>query len=173
MKKIIILMGIIILTSSMAAYAGDIPESLLYSDEAQLFFGEVLSYHPNKEKPDIEVSPVKTIKGDIKEGTKQIYYNPDTMGNFQIKEGNIYLFTYYNGANQIDIFEVTTYDTKTLKLKHVSGDMWERFEKYLNEGKYGDAAIEVSVNPMENIVYMATAVVVLVGIVGFIIRYRL
>ena len=53
----------------------------------------------------------------------------------------IYLFTYSDDANGTDIFEVTTYDTRTLKLRHVKGDMWERFEKYLNEGKYGEARV--------------------------------
>ena len=64
---------------------------MLHSEDAQIFFGEVVAYHPNKEVPDIEV---------------------------------------------------TTYDTRTLKLKHVEGDMWKRFEKYMNEGKYGEAKIE-------------------------------
>ena len=40
------------------------------------------------------------------------------------------------------LFEVTAYDTRTLKVRHVEGPMWERFEQYLNEGKYGDAKIE-------------------------------
>ena len=27
-------------------------------------------------------------------------------------------------------------------MRHVEGPMWERFEQYLNEGKYGEAKIE-------------------------------
>ena len=141
MKKIIsfICMTMILLSMSMTAFAGSIPEDLLHSDDAQIFFAEVVCYHPDKENPDIELSPVKVIKGDVKTGVKLTYYNPNTVGNFKVKEGNVYLFTYFDENNPTDIFEVTSYDTSTLKLKNVEGDMWKRFEKYLNEGRYLDA----------------------------------
>lgn len=144
MKKIISLVGIvaIMLSMTLTAFAGSIPEDLLHSDEAQIFFAEVLAYHPDKENPDIEVSPVKVIKGDVKTGTKQIYYKPNPYGNLDVKAGNVYLFTYYDENNTTDIFDVTSYDTSTLKLKNVSGDMWERFEQYLNDGKYEKAEQE-------------------------------
>ena len=142
MKKIFSTLVVIIsLLLTVNVFAGDIPESLL-SDQAQLFFGEVVDYHPDKENPSIGVSPVKVIKGDIVEGSYRVYNSPWPAGNFTVVPGEIYLFTYYDDVNTTDIFEVTTYDTKTLKLKHVQGDMWKRFEKYLNEGKYGEARIE-------------------------------
>lgn len=124
----------------LTAFAGDIPESLL-EEGAQIFFGEVLSYHPDKEKPDIEVSPVAVVKGDVQAGTKQIYYRPNPMG-FTPRVGKVYLFTYFDEVNPTDIFEVTTYNTRTLKLRHVRGDMWRRFERYLNRGEYGEARVE-------------------------------
>ena len=141
MKKIISLFAIIAMMFSMTltAFGGSIPEEMLNDDNAQLFFAEVVYYHPNKENPDIELSPVKVIKGDVKTGGKLTYYNPNPVGDFKVKEGNVYLFTYFNEDNPTDIFEVTSYDTSKLKIKHVSGDMWERFEKYLNEGRYLDA----------------------------------
>ena len=144
MKKIIsfICMTMILLSMSMQALAGSIPEDLLYEDFAQIFFAEVVYYHPDKENPDIELSPVKVIKGDVKTGVKLTYYNPNTVGNFKVKEGNVYLFTYFDENNPTDIFEVTSYDTSTLKLKNVEGDMWKRFEKYLNEGRYLEAEQE-------------------------------
>jgi hypothetical protein len=163
---------IFILSSSLTVLAGDIPESLLHSDDAQIFFGEVLAYHPNKENPSIEVSPVVAIKGNIKEGTKQTYLKPNPVGNISIVEGKVYLFTYYDDANPIDIFEVTTYDTRTLKLKHVEGDMWERFEKYLNEGKYGEAKIEGMMPYTVDIAYgvgLGVLFVVAVGL-GFVMK---
>ena len=126
----------------LTAFAGDIPESLLYSENAQIFFGEVLSYHPNKENPDIEVWIAAKIKGNLNVGSKQAYNNPNPVGDFMVREGKVYLFTYYEGDNYIDFFEVTTYNTRTLKVRHVEGPMWERFEEYLNEGKYGEAKIE-------------------------------
>ena len=140
MKKIIcfISMIAIMLSMTMTAFAGSIPEDLL-QDESQIFFAEIVYTHLDKEKPDIEFSPVKKIKGDVKLGSKQIAYNFNTVGDFKLKEGNVYLFTYFDENNPTDIFEVTSYDTSTLKLKNVTDDMWERFEKYLNEGRYEEA----------------------------------
>ena len=145
MKRLVALLAVLICMAMivpLTAFAGDIPESLLYEEGAQIFFGEVLSYHPNKENPDIEVWIAAKIKGNVNEGSKQVYTHPDPVGDFKVREGKVYLFTYYADNNYIDFFEVTTYDTRTLKVRHVEGPMWERFEQYLNEGKYGDAKIE-------------------------------
>ena len=145
MKRLIALLAVLIcmvMILPLTAYAGDIPESLLYEEGAQIFFGEVLAYHPDKENPDIEVWIAAKIKGNLNEGSKQVYNNPDPVGDFQVREGKVYLFTYYESNNYIDFFEVTTYDTRTLKVRHVEGPMWDRFEQYLNEGKYGEAKIE-------------------------------
>ena len=145
MKRLIVLLAVLICMTMilpLTAFAGDIPESLLYEEGAQIFFGEVLSYYPDKKNPDIEVSPVVGIKGNVKEGFKQTYNNPNPIGGFKVRVGKVYLFTYYEGDNYIDFFEVTTYNTKTLKVRHVEGSMWDRFEQYLNEGKYGEAKIE-------------------------------
>ena len=145
MKRLVAL-GVVLICMVMilplTAFAGDIPESLLYEEGAQIFFGEVLSYHPNKENLDIEVWIAAKIKGNVNEGSKQVYTHPDPVGDFKVREGKVYLFTYYEGDNYIDFFEVTTYDTRTLKVRHVEGPMWERFEQYLNEGKYGEAKID-------------------------------
>ena len=145
MKRFIALFAVLICMAMilpLTAFAGDIPESLLYEEGAQIFFGEVLSYHPDKKNPDIEVWIAAKIKGNVNEGSKQIYTHPNPVGDFKVREGKVYLFTYYEGDNYIDLFEVTTYNTKTLKVRHVEGPMWERFEQYLNEGKYGEAKIE-------------------------------
>ena len=138
MKKLIsfISITILLLSLSVTVFAGSVPEDLLHYDGAHIFFGEVLSYTENG---DVAVSPVKKIKGDIKTGTKQTYSNANAIGDIDIKPGNVYLITYFDENNSTDIFEVTSYDTKTLKLKNVEGDMWERFEKYLNDGEYEKA----------------------------------
>lgn len=145
MKRLIALFAVLICMTMilpLTVFAGDIPESLLYEEGVQIFFGEVLSYHPDKETPSIEVSPMAGIKGDVKEGSKQTYNNPNPIGGFKVRVGKVYLFTYYEGDNYTDFFEVTTYNTKTLKVRHVEGSMWDRFGQYLNEGKYGEAKIE-------------------------------
>ncbi|MBR4893277.1 MAG: hypothetical protein IKZ35_04795 [Clostridia bacterium] len=144
MKKLIsfIFITIFLLSMPISAFAGSIPEDLLHSDDAQIFFAEVVYYHPDKEKPDIELSPIFVIKGDVKTGGKLTYYNPNTVGNFKVKEGNVYLFTYFDEHNPTDIFEVENSQISGIKLKNIQGDMWERFEKYLNEGKYFEAEQE-------------------------------
>ena len=88
--------------------------------------------------------PVKVVKGDVGIGGEKaiVYNNPNTVGDFKVKEGNVYLFTYFDENNPTDIFEVTSYDTSTLKLKNVEGDMWMRFQKHLNNGDYEEAEQE-------------------------------
>lgn len=174
MKKIIamLMLVIVMMSSAITALAGDIPESLLHDENAQLFFGEVLSYHPNKEKPSMSVSPVVAIKGNVKEGTKQNYSNPNTMGGFKVQEGKVYLFTYYENADYIDIFEVTTYDTRTLRLKHVEGSMWERFEKYINDGKYGEAKVEGMLPYTVDVIRISVGATICIGIIGTVIIYK-
>lgn len=175
MRKLVLTLMTILLIFGMTfpANAGDIPESLLHDENAQLFFGEVLAYHPNKENPDIEVSPVAGIKGDVKEGTKQIYYGPNPVGDFRIWEGKTYLFAYVKGNDYIEIFDVTTYDTRTLKLKHAEGDMWKRFEEYINDGEYGEAGIDRSFHASAVLPWIAGSVISLTLIVfGSVFLYR-
>ena len=174
MKKLIAIVTLVIVmvSGSITASAGDIPESLLYDDNAQIFFGEVLTYHPNKENPSMSVSPLVAIKGNVKEGIKQNYNNPHSMGGFDIHEGKVYLFTYYENTNYIDIFEVTTYDTRTLKLKHVEGSMWERFEQYINQGKYGEAKVEGMMPYTADIIHGTIGAVTCIGIIGAVVIYK-
>ena len=108
----------------------------------------------------------------MKEDTKQRYTNPNAIGGFDIVEGKVYLFTYYENANYIDIFEVTTYDTRTLKLKHVEGSMWDRFEQYINQGKYGEAKIEGMLPYATDIIRASNGIVAYIGIIGTVIFYK-
>lgn len=175
MRKILtsLLLMIMLMTISITTVsAGDIPESLMNSDDAQIFFGEVLSYHPNKENPSIEVAIAEVIKGKVEKGTKHTYYNPNTIGDYNIRNGKVYLFTYYDDANSTDIFEVTTYNTKTLKLKHIQGSMWERFEKYINQGKYGEAKIDGIMPYTINIIDCVVGFIIGLGIIVAIIVYK-
>lgn len=171
MKRFImsLILVISLMFNALTVFAGDIPESLMHSEDAQIFFGEVLSYHPNKENPSIEVAIVATIKGNVAAGTKHTYFRANPVGDYNVREGKVYLFTYYDEANTTDVFEVTTYNTKTLKLKHVEGNMWERFEKYLNQGKYGEAKIEgmlpYRVDVIDTIVMSVISILAVVGLI--------
>lgn len=142
MKRLIGFMciTIMLLSITMTTLAGSIPEDLLHSDGAQIFFAEVLAY--SEENHTVTVCPVKKIKGEVAIGTQQHYYRANAVGNFKLKQGNVYLFTYFDGNNPTEIFEVTSYDTSTLKIKNTKGDMWKRFEEYLNDGEYEKAEQE-------------------------------
>lgn len=138
------IMGIF-LSISITVFAGSIPEDLLHYDGAEIFFAEVTDVYASEDgRSYVEVLPWKVIKGEVDLNPEQrtVYRNPNPVGDFKIKRGESYLFTYFDENNPTDIFAVTSYDTATLKLKNVTGDMWERFEKYLNEGRYTDAENE-------------------------------
>ncbi len=160
MKTFFAFLTVLLLLLPVTVHAGDIPEAYL-ADEAQMFFGEVVAYHPDKAEPSISVSPVKTIKGDVREGTLQHYVHPNVIGSIELKRDAIYLFAYLDDTNGLDVFDVTTYDTRTLKLKNVEGRMWERFEDYLNDGAYGIAHIEGRSSASFDARYLAAAIVVL------------
>lgn len=137
----ILMLTLVTLMSDTNTYAGDIPESLLISDNAQLFLAEVTHYDTDTEDADIELSAILKIKGDVQLGIKDSYESPYPMGSFPIKVGNVYLVTAYDNE-QTNLYEITTYNTKTLKLVGVTGSMYERFEQYINDGRYEDAEIK-------------------------------
>lgn len=141
MKKIFVMFCFLtVLFSCTTAMAGSIPEDLLHDDNAKIFFGEVVAFDARSEECYVEVIPTKKIKGDVVlDGVAKAWPRANAMGDFRVTPGEVYLFTYFDENNPTDIFEVTSYDTATMKLKHVSGDMWERFEKYLHEGRYEEA----------------------------------
>ena len=140
MRKLISIFVLItiLFSTSFTAFAGDVPEGLLSNDDAQVFFGEVLAYNDTTVTVCLRVK----IKGDVLTGTQQHYNKPNPVGNFKVKPGNVYLFTYFDENNETNIFEVTSYDTTTLKIKNSDFDIWKRFESYLNDGEYEKAEQE-------------------------------
>ena len=103
MKKVFFSLLFCMILISSNSFAGSIPEDLLHSDEAHIFFGEVVAYNADK---DIEVFITEKIKGPITERTGRIYYNPNTVGDFKVKEGKKYLFTYFDKNNPTDILKL-------------------------------------------------------------------
>ena len=79
MKKVISIFAMIIMlfSTSLTAFAGDVPEGLLSNDDAQVFFGEVLAYNDTT----VTVCPRVKIKGDVFTGTQQHYDKPYPVGN--------------------------------------------------------------------------------------------
>ena len=78
MKKIISLIGIIaiMLSTMLTAYAGDVPESLSYEDDAKIFIGTLKDFKLDSDKPkvlDVQVLPTRKIKGDVAINELQTY----------------------------------------------------------------------------------------------------
>lgn len=125
----------LMLLHSTTALAGDVPESLLNSDNALVFFGEVVSY--DETKSTVTVLPTQKIKGNVEIEIEQTYSKVVFVGEFSPKEEEIYLMTYYDKNNPLYVFQITTTDTKTLKIKGIeSNGMMQRLQTKLNDGAY-------------------------------------
>lgn len=144
MKKMIGFIGIIaiILSMTLMAFAGSITEDLMNYDGAKIFFAEIVSYDTDGETMKLSYSATRKVKGDVVIGEIEEAYRPGFVGDFAAEVGKEYLFIYLDENNDTYIFEVTSTDTATLKLKNVTGDMWERLEKNLNDGKYEETEQE-------------------------------
>ena len=147
MKKLFsfIIFTILLMTCTLSAFAGDVPEGIFSEDGAVMFFGELVSYTENGE--DVTVIPTKKIKGDITTGKELVYPNVSYECNTdkEPETGGTYLMFNYDENNPLYMFGISGTDTATLKLTdiHVDDtDMWGRLQKYLNEGKYEKAEEE-------------------------------
>lgn len=136
MKKYIsalIVFSIIMLFNVCICYAGDVPESLLHDDNAQLYFGKVVKLTDGS----ITIVPVKIIKGDV-EPDKEITYTKGYMlthGKAQV--GKTYLIGYID-INNLYYWITDNMDPKTLKIKNASS-MDKRLQGYLNNGDFEKA----------------------------------
>ncbi len=137
MKRVTILITLILtmLLCGTNAFAGSIPEDLLYDDKSLLFFGELVSYDKNEGR--ITVLPTQKIKGDVNTGANQVYTNISRVGNFTPVRGTTYLMSYYDDNNPLYIFQITGSDTKNLIIEGIEDNgMWKRMRKALNEGQF-------------------------------------
>lgn len=144
MKKSIcvVCMMLALLWAALPVFAGDVPEELMNEDFAKIFLAEVVSYNDDTANPELVFSAVRKIKGDVIIRSPEQARDPSPVGDFEVIPGEVYLFAYLNEANPTYVFEVTTDDPKTMKIKNAVGDMWERFEEALNDGKYEEAEAE-------------------------------
>ena len=156
MKKIICLLGVIaiLFTMSISVFAGDVPEGLLYEDNAKVFLGTVSNY-TTKDIPaapytiidTVEVIPTEKIKGDVEIGVKETYSR--CHSSLELKSDTEYLFGYFD-ENNFYIYEIESRNDGQFKLVGSDDyDMTMRFEEYLNEGLYADAEKERSTIGLE------------------------
>ena len=116
MKNIVSLMGVIVilLTMSVSVFGGDIPNSYLVEDDAQVYFGEVKEFTNNT----VTIIQKKNIKGEFKQDSEYTYERKDFTTHKELEIGKIYLCTVIPAETyiHISIWEVTSTDTKTLEV---------------------------------------------------------
>lgn len=139
MKKLVGLIGVIaiVLTMSVSVFAGDIVSPLMTQDNAQVYFGEV------KELTDDTVTIIqkKNIKGEFKQDIEYEYERKDFTTREELEIGKVYLCAVSETRDNLMIWEITSTDTKTLKVlgDHTfAGEM----QQYINEGMFEKAEQE-------------------------------
>lgn len=146
MKKVFysILTIVLIMSFAVTCYAGDVPETLLGAEEAQVYFGEVKGV----DGESITVIQKQNIKGGGFVADSEITY-PDFVFTENPKAGEIYLCGYLDENNPLYIWEVSSQDTAELKITN-QDDMSRRMEKLLNEGAFQQAAASSAASGTEN-----------------------
>ncbi len=131
MKKFLyIIVGMLIFVLiSTVCYAGSVPEDLVFEDSTQVYFGKV----KNVDGDSITVIQQKNIKGEFTQDSELTYKS--FAFNSSPKIGATYLCGYYDKNNPLYMWDVTSLDTKTLKIKSTD-DMSRRMQEYLNNGKF-------------------------------------
>lgn len=127
--KIVVLAVMMFFSVTAVCYAGDVPESALTADYAKVYFGQVTEISDEA----ITVTALQNIKGEFEQGS--VYDGVYSLMQAEPKIGEVYLCLYLDEANPLYMYEVTSTDTKTLKLKSTV-DMAKRLEEYLNNGDF-------------------------------------
>ena len=145
MKRIISLLGIIgiILSMTLTAFAGDVPEALSYEDDAKIFIGTLKDFKLDSDKPkvlDVQVLPTRKIKGDVEINELQTY-NMCHFGKLVQKEKE-YLFGWLSD-DSVWAYEIISYDEKEIKIETYD-EFAKRIQDYLDEGLYARAEQERS-----------------------------
>ncbi len=149
MKKIISLIGMvaIMLSMTLTAFAGSIPEDLLTDDNAKLYIGmieeftdEEIPSSPYIKVTSVSITPIKKIKGDVEIG-KAIQYDKTNM-YLKLEKGKEYMIADIDEHN-LYAYEIKSKTEKEIKLVDSEKyDMVQRLENYINEGAYARAEHE-------------------------------
>ncbi len=131
MKKclLVFLSVLLLFALETICLAGSVPEDLLHSDDALLFFGEVKDISSTS----ITVVQKKNVKGDFVQDRELTYPNDYIPTDARV--GREYLCGYFDEHNPLYLWRVTSFDTKTLRILE-DNDQAERLENYLNSGEF-------------------------------------
>lgn len=139
MKKIISLLGIvvIILSITMTAFAGDVPEALGYEDDAQIFIGTLKEFEIDdtygSKFLNVQVIPTRKIKGEVPINELQTY-ELCYFGKVTPKKDTEYLFGWL-ADNSVWVYAIESYDEKDIKLQ-ITDEFAERIQDSLENGIY-------------------------------------
>lgn len=148
MKKLLMCFVIVIILIPAVTLAGDIPESVLYYDHAELFIGKVegctTTDHGSMPVDEfkilyLNILPTMVFKGELEVGVPKTYTNCDHI-NILPEKDREYLFGYID-ENNFYIWEIESFDGEKIELtsKH---DMDKRLEEYINDGTVEEAEIK-------------------------------
>lgn len=143
MKKLIsfISMIAIMLSMTLTAFAGDIPEALAFEDDAKIFIGTLKDFRLDSSDSkvlDVQVLPTRKIKGEVAINELQTY-KMCHFGKLVQKEKE-YLFGWLSD-DSVWAYEIGSYDEKEIKIETYD-DFAERIQDYLDEGIYARAEQE-------------------------------
>lgn len=133
MKKLLLLFISImfVLSFTMVSYAGDIPEGLLNTDTAEVYFGEIKSIDGER----ITVIQRQNIKGEFLKDSEHTY---ETFLHRNPKIGETYLCGFLNTHNPLYIWSVSGLELSNLKIadSQEGSGVTQRMEQYLNDGTF-------------------------------------
>lgn len=139
MKKIISLIGIvaIMLSMTLTAFAGDVPEALGYEDDAQIFIGTLKDFEIDDsssiEVINAQVLPTRKIKGEVPINELQTY-ELCYFGKVIAEKDTEYLFGWL-ADNSVWVYAIESYDEKDIKLQ-ITDEFAERIQDSLENGVY-------------------------------------
>lgn len=140
MKKMISIIGIVVIMISMTitAFAGDVPEALGYEDDAQIFIGTLKDFKfddsSSPKVQDVQVLPTRKIKGEVPINEPQTY----ELCYFETaipEKDKEYLFGWL-GDNSVWVYAIESYNDKEIKLKINGDEFAERIQDSLDSGIY-------------------------------------
>ena len=150
MKKIIgIFLALCLTCLGTLCFAGDMPHALLNELDAFVYFGEIKELSTE----EITVIQKQNVKGDFAEGRELTYkqfgypciVNIDGVVRHSKQEDILKLVevgkTYLIGAlnNDMLIWEVSSFDTKTLEILNSGDQFAEEMQRLLNQGSFDEA----------------------------------
>lgn len=139
MKKLISLISLIaiMLSMTLTAFAGDVPEALGYEDDAQIFIGTLKDFEIDNsygsKVQNAHVIPTHKIKGEVPINELQTY-ELCYFGKVNPEKDKNYLFGWL-ADNSVWVYAIESYDEKDIKLQ-ITDEFAERIQDSLDSGLY-------------------------------------